>query len=223
MKALFINGSPRKNFNTFKMLESAMKGASEAGAETELINLYDFNFKGCVSCFACKLKDDKTNGVCAFKDALTPTLQKARESDVIIIGSPVYYGYPTAQARAFLERLMFAAGTYLVDENGKYVRKFEKIIPTAMIYTMNCTEEIFDKVHYPTLLGVNVEYLGNIFGYSEMLCAYNTYQFSDYSRYAVTMFKEEEKSKYRDEHFEQDLQNAYELGKRLVNKAASSE
>ena len=34
MKALFINGSPRKNWNTAKMLESAMKGASDAGAET---------------------------------------------------------------------------------------------------------------------------------------------------------------------------------------------
>ncbi|MBR2209627.1 MAG: flavodoxin family protein [Synergistaceae bacterium] len=223
MNALFINGSPRKNWNTYKMLESAMKGAYEAGAKTELINLYDFNFKGCMSCFACKLKNDRTNGVCVIKDDLRPILEKARESDVIVIGSPVYYGYPTAQARAFLERLMFAAGTYLVDENGKYVRKFEKIIPTAMIYTMNCTEEIFDKVHYPALLGVNVEYLGNIFGYSEMLCAYNRYQFSDYSRYAVTMFKEEEKAKYRDEHFSQDLQNAYELGARLVNKASNGQ
>ena len=223
MKALFLNGSPRKNWNTFKMLESAMKGASDAGAETELINLYDLNYKGCASCFACKLKNDKTNGVCVLRDDLRPVLEKARESDVIIIGSPVYYGYPTAQARAFLERLMFAAGTYLVDENGKYMRKFEKIIPTAMIYTMNCPVEIFEKVHYPTLLGVNVEYLGSIFGYSEMLCAYNTYQFSDYSRYAVTLFKEEDKAKYRDEHFEQDLKNAYELGKRLVKKAAGNE
>ncbi|MBR1486254.1 MAG: flavodoxin family protein, partial [Synergistaceae bacterium] len=143
MKALFLNGSPRKNWNTFKMLESAMKGASDAGAETELINLYDLNYKGCASCFACKLKNDKTNGVCVLRDDLRPVLEKARESDVIIIGSPVYYGYPTAQARAFLERLMFAAGTYLVDENGKYMRKFEKIIPTAMIYTMNCPVEIF--------------------------------------------------------------------------------
>ena len=70
MKALFINGSPRKNWNTYKMLESAMKGASDAGAETELINLYDFNFKGCVSCFACKLKNSKTNGLCAVRDDL---------------------------------------------------------------------------------------------------------------------------------------------------------
>ena len=56
MKALFVNGSPRKNWTTHKMLESAMEGAREAGAETELVHLYDAAFKGCVSCFACKVK-----------------------------------------------------------------------------------------------------------------------------------------------------------------------
>ena len=107
MKALFINGSPRKNFNTFKMLDSAIKGASDAGAETELINLYDFNFKGCVSCFACKLKNSKVNGngLCAFKDALTPILEKALSSDVIVMGTPIYFSYPT-----FVYRKAFVPG-----------------------------------------------------------------------------------------------------------------
>lgn len=63
MKALFINGSPRKNGNTAKLLKRAMEGAAEAGAETELINLYDrsLNFKGCMSCFDCKMKGGKTS------------------------------------------------------------------------------------------------------------------------------------------------------------------
>lgn len=53
MKVIFINGSPRKGWNTHKLLESAMKGAADAGAETELIHLYDYEYKGCISCFAC--------------------------------------------------------------------------------------------------------------------------------------------------------------------------
>ena len=65
IKAIFVNGSPRKKWNTFKMLESAMNGAQEAGAECEMVNLYDIDFKGCKSCFACKLKNSKTNSVCA--------------------------------------------------------------------------------------------------------------------------------------------------------------
>ena len=41
MKALFVNGSPRKNWSTAKMLGKAMEGAASAGAETELVHLYD--------------------------------------------------------------------------------------------------------------------------------------------------------------------------------------
>ena len=72
MKALFINGSPRKTWTTAQMLEKAMEGAENAGAEVEMIHLYEDEFKGCVSCFACKVKNSKTNGLCAYKDALTP-------------------------------------------------------------------------------------------------------------------------------------------------------
>ena len=46
VKAMFFNGSPRKNKNTADMLQSAMRGAEAAGAETELIHLYDNRFQG---------------------------------------------------------------------------------------------------------------------------------------------------------------------------------
>lgn len=219
MKALFVNGSPRKNWNTHKMLESAMEGAGEAGAETELAHLYDAAFKGCVSCFACKVKNSRTEGLCAFRDALTPTLEKAREADVIVVGSPVYFGYPTASVRAFLERLMYPLLAYKVGE----MRVLAKTIPTAMIYTMNCPEKLAGQFDYPLLLGVNGDALKRTFGYSETLCAYDTYQFSDYSRYDVPMFNEKDKARQREEQFPRDLRNARELGKRLVRKVVSQD
>ena len=112
-KALFINGSPRKNGNTAQLLMRAMEGASEAGAEVELINLYDrsLNYRGCMSCFACKVKGGK-KGVCSFKDDLQPILQKAVEADVLVCGSPNYCGYPSAALRAFMERMEFPAVNY---------------------------------------------------------------------------------------------------------------
>ena len=163
MKALFVNGSPRKNWNTFKLLESAMKGAAEAGAEGELVNLYDNAFKGCISCFACKLKNNKTNGLCAFKDALTPTLEKARAADVIVIGSPVYFSNPTGVVRAFMERLLFPVLRY--DLNDLTIIK--KIVPTAMIYTMNGPEDYMEQVNYPVLLSPNEQALKMLFGYCD--------------------------------------------------------
>ena len=56
MKAIAINGSPRRNWNTDTLLKKALKGADSVGAETELIHLYNLNFKGCNSCFFCKIK-----------------------------------------------------------------------------------------------------------------------------------------------------------------------
>ncbi len=60
MNVVAINGSPRKNWNTAILLNKALEGAAAKNASTELIHLYDLNFKGCVSCFACKQRGGKS-------------------------------------------------------------------------------------------------------------------------------------------------------------------
>lgn len=223
MKALFVNGSPRKDWSTAKMLEKAMKGVSDAGADVELVNLYDAAFKGCVSCFACKLKNSKTNGLCAFKDSLTPILEKTHKADIIVIGSPIYFSCPTGPVRSFMERLMFPVLSYnpKTDEKTGKMKGgiLTKTIPTAMIYTMGCTEDTMKECHYPEILGENSKFLEMLFGYTETVCSYNTYQFDDYSKYDVAEYVKSSRSRQRDEQFPKDLQIAYKLGKRLVQKA----
>ena len=54
MKVIAVNGSPRKTWNTATLLQKALDGAKSVDADTELVHLYDLNFKGCTSCFACK-------------------------------------------------------------------------------------------------------------------------------------------------------------------------
>lgn len=215
IKALFVNGGSRKRNNTAQMLESALKGAQEAGADCEMVNLYDLDFKGCKSCFACQLKNAKTDGVCAIRDGLRPLLEKAREADVIVVGSPVYFSYPTGETRSFLERLIFPNFTYDYDEQGNRRRPIREK-QTAMIFTMNIPEDAMEDWKYTVLLGSCADQLRENFGHSETLYACDTYQFNDYSRYAMTVFKEEDKRRHRDEHFPLDLKNAYDLGKRLV-------
>ncbi len=220
MKALFINGGPRKNWSTFQMLESAMKGAADAGAETEMIHLYDIHFNGCISCLACKLKNAKTNGVCAVKDNLRPVLEKAHAADVIVIGSPIYFSDTTGITRAFMERLLFPVLSYnpKIDEAGNLqMSLLGKTIPNAMIYTMGGTEEA--GAAYDPMIEENRKFLQMLYGYSEALCSYDTYMMNDYSRYDIMPGTEERRAKQRDEQFPVDLQNAYELGARLVQKA----
>lgn len=101
-------------------------------------------------------------------------------------------------------------------------RVLDKTVPTAMILTMNVPAEALDQWQYPTLLGINAKLMEGIFGHSEELYACNTYQFSDYSRYAINYFKEEDKRAYRNAHFSTDLANARALGKRLAEKAAAN-
>lgn len=219
VKALFVNGSPRKNFNTVKLLNEAIKGAIEAGAETELVNIYDKPFKGCISCFACKIKGSKCNGLCAYHDDMHPLLEKAFKADVIVIGTPVYFNNATAGTRAFLERLMFPIDTYLVDEEGVRVNVPHKPVKTAVIYDMNCPDFFMDQVNYRILLGDVRHELERLFGYCEIQYVNNTYQFTDYSKYDINMFPEEMKRKQLEEQFPSDLLNSYELGKRLAEMA----
>jgi multimeric flavodoxin WrbA len=222
MKALFVNGSPRKGWNTTKLLVKAIEGAEAAGSEAELVNIYDKPFKGCVSCFACKAKNSRCNGLCAIKDDMHPLLEKAFEADVVVLGTPVYFNNMTAGMRAFLERMMFPIDTYLVDNEGRRVNVAHKPVKTAVIYDMNCPDWLMERVNYQVLLGDIRHELERLFGYSEILYVNNTYQFADYERYDCNMFPEEEKRAYRDEHFPVDLENAYELGRRLVDLAKLS-
>lgn len=219
MKAMFVNGSPRKNWNTHRMLESAMKGASDSGAECEMIHLYDYSYKGCVSCFACKVKNSRTHGLCAYRDELRPVLERALTCDVIVMGTPIYYSLPTGMMRSFMERLLFPAMSYSHDKDGNPIRAFNGTIYTATILTMNCTEELAANFGYPAVIEANAFGLRYVMGYTETLCAYNTVQFTDYSRYDANNFDGDERMRYRDEHFPEDLRKAYDLGKRLVEMA----
>ncbi|MBQ3746498.1 MAG: flavodoxin family protein [Kiritimatiellae bacterium] len=217
--AMFFNASPRKGWNTAKMLEAASEGAREAGAEAETVNLYDISFPGCKSCFACKLKNARTNGVYALRDGLGPVLERARQADVLVLGSPIYFSYPTGVYRAFFERLAFPVYSYHY-EDGKPLVCRDKVIETANIFTMNCPKEMMEKIGYPPILEENTNVLKTVFGASETLYAFNTYQFADYSRYDMTLFTEEGKRTYRDAHFAEDLASARALGRRLVEKAS---
>lgn len=117
-KVIILNGSPRRNFNTAKLLKEAQRGAEAAGAQTEFINLYDLNFKGCMSCFACQRKGSTTEGVCAIRDDLKPVLEKCIDADAIIIGTPVYYYEMSGQMKTIIDR---ANSLYVTGYNFKDV------------------------------------------------------------------------------------------------------
>ncbi|MBA3030562.1 MAG: flavodoxin family protein [Desulfobacteraceae bacterium] len=214
MKVMAFNGSPRKkNWNTVSLLDNALQGAMSAGAETELVQLYDLSFSGCISCFSCKRLSRKKDGICTVQDDLSAVLNRIKEADALIIGTPVYYGSESAATRAFLERLCYPYHKYAKNRQSL----FPKRINTAMIYTMNAPEEMLEKMGYDKIFGITKRMLGMHFGACEVLLSTDTLQYSDYDKFEAEMFNKEEKYRRHAEVFPEDGKRAFELGVRMAS------
>ena len=210
MKKIIIDGGPGKNFNTASMLQNFAEGATSVSDKIEVktVRLYGLDYKGCMSCMACKIKG-KASNVCKFKDALTPVLEEIAEADGLALGSPIYFGDVTGQMRTFLERLAFPWLSY-----NDYSLTAPKRMPVVLMETMNGLPDRNNSQGYGSM-----EYcIQTALGEPEHLVAYNTYQVKNYERFELASFSEEAKRQWRDEHWEQDLQKAFDAGKQMAEK-----
>lgn len=212
MNVIGINGSPRKQWNTATLVAKTLEGAASLGAATELFHLYDLDFKGCISCFACKTRGGKSYGKCVLNDGLAPVLEKIAAADALVIGSPIYFGTVTGETRSFLERLLFPYLTYKVP----YGTLFPKKIRAGLIYTMNATEKQSNEVGYEQVFKTTERYVQMLLGSAETLCAYDTCQVDDYSKVVIESFDLIHKAKRRTEVLPLECQRAFELGQRLA-------
>lgn len=210
-KVIAINASPRKNSNTATLLNKALDGAATNGANIELVHLIDLNYKGCVSCFACHRKETKCKGSCALNDELTPILKKVMDSDVLILGSPIYLGDVTSMMRGFLERLIFMNHTY--DHSS--LSTFSGSICGAFIYNMGVTKPVAER-EYDKLFETNTNLLKRLHGKVEQLVVSDTYQFEDYSKYGTSIIDLEQKMKSKKKQFPLDCEKAFKIGKKLT-------
>ena len=107
MKAIAVNGSPRKNGNTAMMLKLVLSELEKRGIETELIQAGGRDIHGCTACGVCRKSAEPR---CAFNDdIINESLKKIAEADALILGSPVYFGGLTAQMKAFIDRVGYAS------------------------------------------------------------------------------------------------------------------
>ena len=207
-KIIIIDGGPRATFNTASMLKKFAEGVSSVSNEIEVktIRLYALDYKGCMSCMACKIKG-KASNVCKFKDALTPVLEEIAQADGLVLGSPIYFGDVTGQMRTFLERLAFPWLSY-----NDYSMTAPKRMPVVLLETMNGLPNRNNSQGFGSM-----EYcIANALGQPDKLYAYNTYQVKNYANFELGGFSEEAKRKYREEHWEEDLQKAFDAGKRMA-------
>lgn len=212
-----LNGSPRKNHNTAKILESAMGGIRSIlpDAEIEMIHVYDYSYSGCVSCYGCKRVNGKYYGRCAKQDSITGLLERISKGDGLLIGSPVFFHDIPGQLRSFLERLLYPYLVYGQEYTSIAPRRF----PVAFLYTMNATKEKMKQMNYPIKLSAMEEYAGTVFSRPEIFHCFDTCQFDNYQLYKADRFSENEKLQVKKEQFPKDCQRAVELGKRMAQKS----
>ncbi|MBN1803382.1 MAG: flavodoxin family protein [Candidatus Lokiarchaeota archaeon] len=114
-KALFIMGSPRKNGNT-KLLTDKFAELLEDNFEIEKIFLSEHDISPCKECYHCIDKDE-----CSIEDDMQELYGKLKESQVIILSSPIFMGGISATLRAFMERTWHLRKGQLAGKIGSYI------------------------------------------------------------------------------------------------------
>jgi multimeric flavodoxin WrbA len=149
MKIVCLLGSPRKKGNSATIANRFCSTAESLGAEVKTFALNELQYRGCQACMLCKTKLDR----CALKDDLAEVLEAARETDVLVLASPVYFGDISSQLKAFMDRTYsylvpdfmtnprksrFAPGkklVFILAQNNPDPRNFADIYPKFQFFT----------------------------------------------------------------------------------------
>ncbi len=107
MKVIAINGSPKKDGNTYHALNMVINELKNEGIETEILHIGNKAIRGCTACGACiKNKNEK----CIIDDEVNEAIQKIKEADGLLLGSPVHYSAIGGAMKSFLDRVFYVAG-----------------------------------------------------------------------------------------------------------------
>jgi multimeric flavodoxin WrbA len=107
LKVVGFNGSARKKGNTACSLNTVFAELKKAGIETEMIHVGKEKIQGCIACYGCVKNKDEA---CAFKDdPVNEWIQKMKEADGILLGSPVHFSGVAGTMKSFLDRAFFVS------------------------------------------------------------------------------------------------------------------
>ncbi len=136
MKIVSINAGPRKTGSTFHLLKKVEDVLHQKGDEIIHFDLYDLQYKGCLSCFACSKPETY---YCSQQDDLIPLLEELDKAQAVLFASPVYVGHITGMGKSFIDRLY----SFLCDK-GRSQRLKKKAY--AYIITQGADIEDFKSV-----------------------------------------------------------------------------
>lgn len=101
-RIVILNGSPRKNGNTSELVRAFTQGAEQAGNKVTTFHLSSMDIHGCKGCFC---GDSGRECPCVQKDDMAEIYPAVRESDVVVLATPLYYWNMSGQLRIAIDRL----------------------------------------------------------------------------------------------------------------------
>lgn len=107
MKVLMINGSPHENGSTYRALSEIGKTLDANGIDFEIINVGKHDVVGCKACGACSKL-----GKCITDDIVNEVIEKLKQADGLVVGSPVYYSSMNGTLKSFLDRVFFGKSCF---------------------------------------------------------------------------------------------------------------
>lgn len=105
MKVLLINGSPKAKGCTYTALCEVAKELEKENIATEIFHVGSEPIRGCTACGSCYRNDSDR---CVFDDVVNIALEKAKDADGFVFGSPVHYAAASGQITSFLDRFFYA-------------------------------------------------------------------------------------------------------------------
>jgi multimeric flavodoxin WrbA len=143
MKAIAFNGSPRKGGNTEFLLRKVLEPISEAGIETELVQIGGKLVRGCMGCYKCR---ENKNSKCVIDtDMINDCIGKMIQADAIILGSPTYFAGMTSEMKALIDRAGFVAGS-----NGRLFAR--KIGAGVVVHRRGGATSVLDSINHMFLI-----------------------------------------------------------------------
>lgn len=133
MKVLLINGSPKAKGCTYTALTEIATELEKENLETEIFQIGNKPIRGCIGCCSCK----STNKCIFNDDIVNEGIEKVKEADGIIVGSPVHYAAASGALTSFLDRLFYAYGSNLAYKPGAAIVSCRRGGSTAAFEQLN--------------------------------------------------------------------------------------
>jgi multimeric flavodoxin WrbA len=108
VKTIAFNGSPNKKGNTYHALQMVIDELEKEGIETEILHVGNKAIRGCLACGQCAKK--KNEQCVQTEDEVNGWIQKMKEADGILLGSPVHFSAVGGTMKSFLDRAFYVTG-----------------------------------------------------------------------------------------------------------------